>query len=237
MINSNNFFSIFRNDLGRRESTVILKSKYKTLSECDPDEIWFDYPDPDLPIMFNAKGTLVCDKRTKCFYDITIVTYKKKHKSHVPVVKVTVTIGGKIYIFYRVAVEAYTGELLTDCEIVDHIDRDRTNNSFENLAVVSSLESANNKRSTDKYRKDGTQAKEKVEQNSLVGQRKRLNKLCDKLGRERFKGSYTEEECALLPGLVHHGEDYLRRKASPQKSRMSLKSFSVSKQSLAFYMN
>ncbi len=57
-------------------------------------------------------------------------------------------------------------------------------------------------------KKKGGVEKEKL---LFMCQRKRLNLLCAKLKVTGFKGRYTAEECAMLPDVEHHREDYLRK--------------------------
>ncbi len=145
-------FVIFpsRYDKDLQESTKVLPI---THTECCEEETWHDHP--TLPIKINSNGNHLFDMSTRSFIPITVITYKlRSPKSNVPLIKVIVSCCGGTQIFYRVALECFWKQVLTNREHVDHVNRDRTDNTFENLRAVSALESANNKSTTEKYRKD-----------------------------------------------------------------------------------
>ena len=54
-------------------------------------------------------------------------------------------LNGKPYILHRVKYQLFINRLLDDSELVDHIDRDKTNNSVDNLRIVDASVNAQNK--------------------------------------------------------------------------------------------
>ncbi len=143
---------LFRYERALQESTDDLEIRH---ADCCAEEKWYQHPTKLIKV--NHKGDHLFDMKAGRFCPITVITYKlRNEKSKVPFIRVLVWCCDQTYTFYRLALECFLNQELTSQEHVDHKDRDRKNNCFENLRAVSLLESANNKSTTEKYRADGS---------------------------------------------------------------------------------
>ncbi|GAX20255.1 hypothetical protein FisN_6Hu206 [Fistulifera solaris] len=146
-----------------RESTRDLKIKYKQCLSSRAlrrKQKWLRkqrwYKHPKLPILINEKGDHLFDIEAGTFCKITVITYKlHSENSKVPFIKMLTWCCGRVRTFYRLAMECFTGKLLTRREQVDHIDLNRENNEKSNLRIFSALQNANNKSTTVELRQDG----------------------------------------------------------------------------------
>ena len=57
----------------------------------------------------------------------------------------TISLNAKSYVLHRIKYQLFVNRVLDDSEIVDHIDRDKANNSIDNLRVVDAAVNAQNK--------------------------------------------------------------------------------------------
>jgi len=57
----------------------------------------------------------------------------------------TISLNARPYVLHRIKYQLFVNRILDDSEIVDHIDRDKTNNSIDNLRVVDASVNAQNK--------------------------------------------------------------------------------------------